>query len=103
MTVPLPRDAGAVTERAFVTRTYAHRHALDRLQMHVIGNDGLHRIAVACFEMEGHRSRGAGRVAARRGRDRPTPPSYHPPRGPNTRVGMSPYGRGEIVPKLLQR
>lgn len=61
MAVPPSRDVGAVTERAFASRAFAHEQALDQLQMHAIGNDGLRRIAVARFEMEGQRIRGAGR------------------------------------------
>lgn len=93
MVAPLSWDAGTVTECAFVTRAFARGEALDQLQMHVVGPDGLYRIEVACFDMEGNEVEVPGVAPlTRTGSPYPTFGIIRPA-VPNTRVDMSPYGQ----------
>lgn len=93
MVVPLSWDADAVTESAFVTRAFARGKALDQLQMHVVGPDGLYHIEVACFDMEGNEVEVPGVAPlTRTGSPYPTFGIIRPA-VPNTRVDMSPYGQ----------
>lgn len=93
MMVPLSWDADAVTECAFVTRAYAKGEALDQPQMHVVSDDGLYRIKVACFDMEGNMVEVPGMApVTKTGSPYPTFGIIRPA-VPNTRVDMSPYGQ----------
>lgn len=85
--------AQETVSRAFVTRAYAKGEALDQLQMHVAGEDGLYRIEAACFDMEGNMVEVPGVApVTRTGSPHPTFGTIRPA-VPNTRVDMSPYGQ----------
>lgn len=93
MVVPLSWDAEVVAECAFATRSFAKGEALDQLQMHIVGEDGLYRIEVACFDMEGNMVEVPGVApVTRTGSPYPTFGIIRPA-VPNTRVDMSPYGQ----------
>ena len=93
MVVPLTWDA----EGAFVTRAYSRGVAVDQLQMHLLGDDGIYRIETVCFDHEG-RTLDVPGVAGLvdTGSVYPTF-GIVKPAVPNTRVDCSPYGQSVLA------
>ena len=93
MVVPLSRDFEGVRECAFVTRAFLNGEAIDQLQMHVVGDDGVYRIRTVCFDRDGRVVSVPG-VAEDVGTGCPSPTfGIVRPTVPNTLVDFSPYGQ----------
>ena len=91
--VPLSWDSEGIRECAFVTRAFSNGEAIDQLQMHVVGDDGMHRIRTACFDKDGREVCVLG-VAEEVGTGSMGPTfGIVRPAVPNTRVDFSPYGQ----------
>jgi hypothetical protein len=93
MVVPLSWDSESVRECAFVMRVFLNGEGIDRLQMHVIGDDSAYRVRTICFDRDGRVVSvpdAADEVAT--GCSSPTFGTVRPA-VTNTRVDFSPYGQ----------